>query len=56
MIQYTIEDILGYPEPKNEKPYKAYKHISENWGSDWAGVHTGWKTLFEEKISPELFD
>ncbi|WP_316818413.1 ATP-dependent nuclease [Pedobacter nyackensis] len=56
MIKYTIEDILGYPEPKTEKPYKAYKHINENWGEDWAGVHIGWKTLFEERISPELFN
>lgn len=56
MIQYTIEDILGYEEPTCEKPYTAYKHIEETWGEDWEGVHKTWKGLFERKVSPELFN
>lgn len=55
MIKYTIEDILGYAEPTSEKPYKAYKFISENWTEEWSGVHEPWRRLFEERISPELF-
>lgn len=51
----TIEDILGYPPPSAEKPFKAYKHIKDTWGDDWDGVQENWRQIFSEKIVPELF-
>ncbi|RFZ92870.1 DUF2813 domain-containing protein [Mucilaginibacter conchicola] len=55
MVEHTIEDLIGYPEPVNEKPYNAYRHINENWGSDWDNVGAPWKEIFQKHISPELF-
>ena len=51
----TIEDILGYAPPSAEKPFKAYKHIKDTWGNDWDGVQENWRTIFAERIAPELF-
>lgn len=51
----TIEDILGYPPPSAEKPFTAYKHIKDTWGENWDGVQENWRTIFTEKIAPELF-
>jgi putative ATP-dependent endonuclease of OLD family len=55
MVEHTIEDLLGYAEPLNEKPYNAYKFINENWGSEWKDVNKPWKEIFENRVSPELF-
>jgi putative ATP-dependent endonuclease of OLD family len=35
MLGNCIEDVLGYTPPSNEKPYKAFTHISQNWTVDW---------------------
>jgi putative ATP-dependent endonuclease of OLD family len=56
MVVNTIEDILGYPEPTSEKPYKAYKHITTNWGDNWADIPENWRTVFEQRIANDLFD
>jgi putative ATP-dependent endonuclease of the OLD family len=56
VVENTIEDILGYPEPSGDKPYKAYLHIKNNWGSDWAGVQENWRTIFSGIVAPELFE
>jgi predicted ATP-dependent endonuclease of OLD family len=48
MLTNCIEDILGYPAPSNEKPYKAYKHITEKWAEDWESVSTNWKQIIED--------
>jgi hypothetical protein len=55
MVVSTIEDLLGYHEPKNEKAFKAYKHISENWGENWNDIPEVWRNIFETKIACELF-
>ncbi|RDI10252.1 ATP-dependent nuclease [Flavobacterium sp. AG291] len=55
MVKHTIEDLLEYPEPSSEKPYRAYEHISK-WGSEWKSIPNKWKTAFETYIAPELFD
>ena len=55
MVVSTIEDLLGYSEPKSEKPFNAYKYISKNWGEDWDGVPEVWRKIFEDKIASELF-
>lgn len=56
MVENTIEDILGYPEPKTEKPYKAFKHIKENWGENWTDIPENWRNIFENKIAKEIFN
>ncbi|MEK4517862.1 AAA family ATPase [Paenibacillus sp. FSL H8-0122] len=48
MLTNCIEDILGYPAPSNEKPYKAYKHITESWTEDWESVSSHWKLIIED--------
>lgn len=55
LIEDTIEDILGYGEPTSEKPYKAFKHISTNWGDDWLSIQENWRVIFETRIASELF-
>jgi len=56
MVKFTIEDLLEYAEPTNEKPYKMYHHINETWGKDWANVPEKWRKTFETRIAPELFN
>mgnify|MGYP003575398801 CR=1 FL=1 len=56
MVKYTIEDLLEYPEPKNEKPYKMYHHINQTWGKDWENIPEKWRKTFETKIAVELFN
>jgi predicted ATP-dependent endonuclease of OLD family len=56
VVENTIEDILGYPEPSNDKPYKVYKYISENWGENWNDVQQNWRVIFETRIAKELFE
>lgn len=51
MLHNCIEDALGYDAPSNDKPYKAYKFISENWGSDWDSVSVRWKETIEQVFS-----
>lgn len=34
--------------PSNEKPYKAYKHITESWTEDWESVSSHWKLIIED--------
>ncbi len=45
LLEECIEDTLGYAPPSNEKPYKAYKFISENWGGTWEEVDGNWKEI-----------
>lgn len=56
VVENTIEDILGYPEPSNDKPYKAYKYISENWGGNWIDIQENWRVIFETRIAKQLFE
>lgn len=37
MLEECMEDLLGYPAPSSEKPFKAYKH-TQTWGSSWNDV------------------
>lgn len=47
-LENCIEDILGYPAPNYEKPFKAYRYIISNWGETWDECTSGdWKTLVE---------
>lgn len=54
MIEECIEDLLGYAAPSNEKPYKAYEYISENWGDDFNELPESWRSVFLALCSPYL--
>ena len=43
-LENCIEDILGYTPPDSEKPYKAYKYVTENW-KVWEDVTETWKEI-----------
>ncbi|KGM96372.1 hypothetical protein Z968_06535 [Clostridium novyi A str. 4552] len=47
-LENCIEDVLGYNAPKYDKPYKAFKYISENWKEDWESISNKWKEIIEE--------
>lgn len=47
MLINCIEDILGYKAPTNEKPYKAYKYITENWTDSWDSISSQWRLIVE---------
>ncbi|MDY8025698.1 ATP-dependent nuclease [Paenibacillus polymyxa] len=47
MLNNCLEDVLGYSAPSNEKPYNAYKHISENWHENWNSISKEWKIIME---------
>ena len=54
MIEECIEDLLGYPAPSYEKPYKAHIYIEENWGEEFRDLPNDWKTTFIRLCSPYL--
>ncbi len=58
MLEYCMEDILGYKPPSGNKPYKAFKFIQENWieSEGWNGVSEKWKQLIESKIFKSIFE
>lgn len=43
----NVENEIGYPSPKSEKPYQAYKQSLE-WGDEWSGVPAKWRAKMEE--------
>ncbi|PIF14002.1 AAA family ATPase [Candidatus Pantoea floridensis] len=53
MIRDCIEDILNYPPPSSDKPYKAHKHISDNW-TDFNSIPEAWRDVFKLLHSPYL--
>lgn len=50
VLEECIEDILGYEAPKNEKPYKAYKHV-QGWGEAWLDVPSQWRDKIKQIFS-----
>lgn len=42
-----IEDVLGYPAPSVNKPFKAYEYIKKSWGADWETVDKNWRSIIE---------
>ena len=49
-LEDCMEDLLGYPAPKSEKPYQAFKFIRENWNSI-NDVPEKWRKKFEDIFS-----
>ena len=56
MLKNNLEDVLGYAEPKDNKPFKAFEHIKKNWDLDlgWNGVDDNWRKICE-KIFKDAF-
>ncbi|HHU71068.1 MAG TPA: AAA family ATPase, partial [Clostridiales bacterium] len=48
-----IEDILGYNAPSSEKPYKAFKHIKDNW-TDINQIPETWMSIFRSIFGIQL--
>jgi len=47
MLTNCIEDVLGYTAPASEKPYTAYKFITENWKDQWDSISREWRLIVE---------
>lgn len=54
MVEECVEDLLGYEAPSREKPYKAYKHISDNWDYEFTTLPADWKNIFIRLCSPYI--
>lgn len=54
LIEECIEDLLGYPSPSSEKPFAAYKHITDNWGKSYSELPVEWKRIFIKICEPYL--
>lgn len=51
LLEECIEDLLGYKEPTRDKPYKAFKFISDSWKEKWENVTPEWKSIISELIN-----
>lgn len=51
VLEECMEDFLGYTPPSNEKPYKAYQFINNNWGDSWENVNEDWKKIIKQLCS-----
>jgi len=54
MINECIEDLLDYPAPSSEKPFKAYEHIQQNWGPLFSDLPETWRNTFIQMCTPYL--
>lgn len=43
MMQNCIEDVLGYPVPSQDKPFKAYEY-TKGW-TKWKDIPENWRTI-----------
>ena len=50
MLEECIEDVLGYPAPSSEKPFKAFKHTI-GWNEDWNNVPNELKNVLKAAFS-----
>lgn len=46
VLENCVEDVLGYPAPASDKPYKAYCYIKDNWKS-WDDISEQWRQIVE---------
>ncbi len=46
-LENCIEDVLGYPSPSNEKPYRALRFIETNWKGEYSNISKEWRTVVE---------
>ena len=53
MMQDCIKDVLGYPVPSQDKPFKAYEY-TKDW-MRWENIPEEWRTI-TKKIFSEFKD
>lgn len=51
MLEECIEDLLGYPDPGSEKPFKAYKE-TQRWGDGWVDVPEPLRVILTRAFYP----
>ncbi|WP_411749454.1 AAA family ATPase [Serratia marcescens] len=51
MLEECVEDLLGYPAPGSEKPFKAYKE-TQRWGDNWNDVPEPLRQVLTKAFSP----
>ncbi|UZE27017.1 ATP-dependent nuclease [Pseudomonas asplenii] len=51
MLHECVEDLIGYPAPSSEKPFKAYTETL-SWGEDWDGVPQSLRDVMVRAFSP----
>lgn len=51
MLHECVEDLIGYPAPSSEKPFKAYKETL-NWNENWEGVPQSLRDVMVKAFSP----
>ncbi|TGD73360.1 DUF2813 domain-containing protein [Mangrovimicrobium sediminis] len=54
MLSECIEDVLGYEAPNSEKPFKAHRHIEENWGGSFDDIPESWRHIFTTVCGPYI--
>lgn len=47
-VEGCIEELLGYKQPSNDKPFHAYKFTETNWGDNWESISEGWRNLLQK--------
>ncbi|EMB6252913.1 AAA family ATPase [Serratia marcescens] len=51
MLEECVENLLGYPDPGSEKPFKAYKE-TQRWGDNWNDVPEPLRQVLTKAFSP----
>ncbi|ECD5488966.1 AAA family ATPase [Salmonella enterica subsp. enterica] len=51
MLEECVEDLLGYPAPGSEKPFKAFQE-AQRWGDDWNDVPEPLRRILTRAFSP----
>lgn len=46
-LRNCLEEVIGYPSPQSEKPFKAYKKTLE-WGTNWNDIPSDWRTILRQ--------
>lgn len=54
MMEDCIEDVLGYDIKGQDKPYKAYCFINQNWGESWESISENWRAIMEVIFEKEF--
>lgn len=52
VLNNCIEDVLGYPVSKTDKPFKAYKYMQETW-TNWNSIPESWRRVVEKIFNDE---
>ncbi|ECI2267640.1 hypothetical protein AHY55_25550, partial [Salmonella enterica subsp. enterica] len=51
MLEECVEDLLGYPAPGSEKPFKAFQE-AQRWGDEWNDVPEPLRRILTRAFSP----